>query len=214
MRLISNLIFSKTPNFDFSFLFASEEYGTSQCNFQMLLLLLKDVTAGGSNRNLAVIPNTNIPVSVETIRDNTYNSNCPSTNPNYFGAYNFNGFGPAINFNGQTVKMTAASGLDITHTYRIKLVIADGDRNVEYDSAIFLKLTVLILDKMFWVYTAANNKAICPSTILPTLNATGLSTEPLLYGKGGLPFSPAQTATTLDLNTLLPLISSEFIIIV
>jgi hypothetical protein len=39
--------------------------------FQMLLLLLKDVTAGGSNRNLAVIPNTNIPVSVETIRDNT-----------------------------------------------------------------------------------------------------------------------------------------------
>jgi hypothetical protein len=77
----------KTPNFNFSFLFASEEYGTSQCNFQMLLLLLKDVTAGGSNRNLAVIPY--IPVSVETIRDNTYNSNCPSTNPNYFGAYNF-----------------------------------------------------------------------------------------------------------------------------
>jgi hypothetical protein len=33
----------KTPNFD-SFLFASEEYGTSQCNFQMLLLFLKDVT--------------------------------------------------------------------------------------------------------------------------------------------------------------------------
>jgi hypothetical protein len=57
----------KTPNFDFSFLFASEEYGTSNAIFQMLLLLLKDVTAGGSNRNLAVIPNT-IPVSVETIR--------------------------------------------------------------------------------------------------------------------------------------------------
>jgi hypothetical protein len=38
------------------------------------------VTAGGSNRNLAVIPNTNIPVSVETIRDNNNNSNCPSTN--------------------------------------------------------------------------------------------------------------------------------------
>jgi hypothetical protein len=58
--------------------------------FQMLLLFFKRMTAGGSNRNLAV-PNTNIPVSVETIRDNTYNSNCPSTNPNYFGAYNFNG---------------------------------------------------------------------------------------------------------------------------
>jgi hypothetical protein len=48
--------------------------------FRCFCFLLKDVTAGGSNRNLAVIPNTNIPVSVETIRDNTYNSNCPSTN--------------------------------------------------------------------------------------------------------------------------------------
>jgi hypothetical protein len=92
---------------------------------------------GGSNRNLAVI-HTNIPVSVETIRD-TYNSNCPSTNK-LLWCIQLNGFGPAINFNGQTVKMTAsASGLDITHTYRIKLVIADGDRNVEYDSAIFLE---------------------------------------------------------------------------
>jgi hypothetical protein len=27
-----------------------------------------------------VVPGTNIPVSVETIRDNTYNSNCPSAN--------------------------------------------------------------------------------------------------------------------------------------
>jgi hypothetical protein len=39
--------------------------------FRCFAFLLKDVTAGGSNRNLAVIPNTNIPVSVETIRDNT-----------------------------------------------------------------------------------------------------------------------------------------------
>jgi hypothetical protein len=129
--------------------------------------------------------------------------------PNYFGSYNFNGFGPAINFNGQTVKMTAsASGLDITHTYRIKLVIADGDRNVEYDSAIFLEANSFNIGQnvLGLNYTAANNKAICPSTILPTLNATGLSTGTTLYGKRRLPFS--QTATTLDLNTLLPLISS------
>jgi hypothetical protein len=35
--------------------------------FSDAFAFLKDVTAGGSNRNLAVIPNTNIPVSVETI---------------------------------------------------------------------------------------------------------------------------------------------------
>jgi hypothetical protein len=70
----------------------------------LLPFLLKDF---GVNRNLAVVPGTNIPVSVETIRDNTYNSNCPSANPSYFGAYNLSGFGPAINFNGQTVEMLA-----------------------------------------------------------------------------------------------------------
>jgi hypothetical protein len=46
--------------------------------------------------------------------------------------------------------LASASGLDITHTYRIKLVIADGGNNVDNDSAIFLGLTVLILDKMYW----------------------------------------------------------------
>jgi hypothetical protein len=111
----------------------------------MLLLLLKD---DWRIKSKSCIPNTNIPVSVETIRDNTI-IQIVLLQIKLLCSYNF-GFGPAINFNGQTVKMTAsASGLDITHTYRIKLVIADGDRNVEYDSAIFLKLTVLILDKMF-----------------------------------------------------------------
>jgi hypothetical protein len=44
----------------------------------MLLPFIKRFNCGGVNRNLAV-PGTNIPVSVETIRD-TYNSNCPSAN--------------------------------------------------------------------------------------------------------------------------------------
>jgi hypothetical protein len=32
--------------------------------------------------------------------------------------------------------------------------------------------------------------------------------ELLLFGKEGVPFSPAQTAATLDLNMLIPLVSS------
>ncbi|MFE3846765.1 choice-of-anchor L domain-containing protein [Flavobacterium sp. LB3P45] len=203
----------KTPNFDFSFLFASEEYGTSQCNFSdAFAFLLKDVTAGGANINLAVIPGTTTPVSVETIRDNTYNSNCPSANPSYFGAFNGSGFGPAINFNGQTVPMIAsASGLNTNHIYRIKLVIADGGNNTGYDSAIFLKANsfnigqnVLGLD-----YTVANNTAICPGTILPILSANSLSPgTTFLWKKEGVAFSPARAGATLDLSSVLPLIGS------
>ncbi|WP_369753226.1 choice-of-anchor L domain-containing protein [Flavobacterium sp. WC2409] len=203
----------KTPNFDFSFLFASEEYGTSQCSFSdAFAFLLKDVTAGGPNVNLAVIPGTSIPVSVATIRDATYNSNCPSANPSYFGTFNGSGFGPAINFNGQTIPMVAsATGLNTNHVYHIKLVIADGGNNTGYDSAIFLKANsfnigqnVLGLD-----YTAANNRAICPGNTLPTLSASGLSPgTTIVWKKEGVDFSPPQTGTTLDLNTILPLISS------
>jgi len=76
----------KTPLFDFSFLFASEEYGLSQCNFSdSFTFLLKDSTIGGSYTNLAVVPTTNTPISVITIRDSQYNSNCPSENLPYFG---------------------------------------------------------------------------------------------------------------------------------
>ncbi|MBG6061328.1 gliding motility-associated-like protein [Flavobacterium sp. CG_9.1] len=203
----------KTPNFDFSFLFASEEYGTSQCNFSdAFAFLLKDVTAGGPNVNLAVIPSTTIPVSVETIRDGAYNSDCPSANPSYFGAFNGNGFGPAINFNGQTVSMLAsATGLDITHVYRIKLVIADGGNNTGYDSAIFLEANSFNIgqDVLGLDYTSANNAAICPGTTLPVLSAAGLSAgTAFVWKKNGIAFLPAQTGETLNLNNIIPLVGS------
>ena len=198
----------KTPLFNFSFLFASEEYGLSQCNFSdSFAFLLKDTTIGGSYSNLAVVPLTTIPISVITIRDSQYNSNCTSENPTFFGSFNGNGFGPAINFNGQTIKMTAsAAGLDITHTYHIKIVIADGRNNIGYDSAIFLEANsfnvgqnVLGLD-----YTIANNTAFCPNDILPTLNAAGLS--PLTtfsWLNGGTPIA-GQTSSSLNLELLVP----------
>lgn len=206
----------KTSNFDFEFIFASEEYGTSQCNFSdAFAFLLKDVTTGGGNQNLAVVPSPalpNTPISVETIRNNLYNSNCASVNASFFDKFNGVGFGPAINFNGQTVKMIAsAKGLDITHTYHIKLVIADGGNNEGYDSAIFFNANsfnigqnVLGLD-----YSAANNTGICSGTPLPTLSATGLSPgTTFVWKKAGIVFSPAQTSNTLNLNTVLPLLTT------
>jgi gliding motility-associated-like protein len=206
----------KTSNFDFEFIFASEEYGTSQCNFSdAFAFLLKDLTIGGANKNLAVVPAPalpNTPISVETIRDNLYNTNCPSANASFFGKFNGGGFGPAINFNGQTVKMIAsATGLDVTHTYHIKLVIADGGNNVGYDSAIFFNANsfnigqnVLGLD-----YSVANNKGICAGGTLPILSAGGLSSgTTFVWKKGGVVFSPVQTGSTLDLNSILPLLST------
>ena len=93
-----------SPNFSFDFIFASEEYGNFQCLYSdAFAFLLTNVTTGVTT-NLAVVPGTNTPISVVTIRDFQYNSSCPSVNAQYFGSFN-GGSGAtnsATNFNGQT----------------------------------------------------------------------------------------------------------------
>lgn len=128
-----------SPHFDFSFIFASEEYGNFQCQFSDAFAFLLTNLNTGVTTNLAVVPNTNAPISVVTIRDFVYNSTCPSANPQYFGTYNggSNSANSATNFNGQTVVMNAASVLTPNVPYRIKLVIADR-ADSQSDSAIFL----------------------------------------------------------------------------
>ena len=77
------LEFDFTPissHFNFDFVFASEEYGNFQCQFSDAFAFLLTNMNTGQTVNLAVVPNTNIPISVVTIRDFLYNSSCPSAN--------------------------------------------------------------------------------------------------------------------------------------
>ena len=128
-----------SPTFSFDFLFASEEYGNFQCQFSDAFAFLLTNTVTGVTTNLAVVPNTNVPISVVTIRDFLYNSSCPSANPQYFGSYNGGSAAAtsAINFNGQTKMMNASAVLTPNTPYHIKLVIADRS-DESSDSAIFI----------------------------------------------------------------------------
>ncbi|MCL9807856.1 T9SS type B sorting domain-containing protein [Flavobacterium luminosum] len=125
--------------FNFQFIFASEEYGTYQCkSTDGFAFLLTD--ASGSTENLAVIPSTTTPISVQTIRNNLFNSDCSSENTSYFGSFNggSSATSSASNFNGQTVLMNATkTNLIPGQTYHIRIVIADGIDNLS-DSALFL----------------------------------------------------------------------------
>ncbi|MDN3676743.1 choice-of-anchor L domain-containing protein [Flavobacterium paronense] len=126
--------------FSFDFLFASEEYGDFQCAFSdAFAFFLTDLTAGTPTTNIALVPNTTIPISVVTIRNSNNNPSCSSQNQNYFGNYNggTNANTSATNFNGETVVMTAQSVVNPLHTYHIKLVISDRNDHL-YDSAVFL----------------------------------------------------------------------------
>jgi len=145
----SVLEFDFTPtvaDFKFDFIFASNEYGTYQCNYSdAFAFLLTDLTTNITD-NLAVIPGTNIPVSVTTIRDGQYNSSCDSENIEYFDSFydEFDGLDPMlspITFFGRTVPLTAQTTVVPGRTYHIKMVIADYGPNgpdTGVDSAVFL----------------------------------------------------------------------------
>lgn len=130
-------------NMSFDFVFASEEYGTFQCDFSdAFAFFINDITAGTPVENIAMLPNSNTPISVVTIRNSAYNSGCPSINPQYFDNYYLlpEGISPnqaPINFNGQTVVLTAESDVTPNHTYHIKLVIADRNDSA-LDSGVFI----------------------------------------------------------------------------
>ncbi|MGB3605853.1 DUF7619 domain-containing protein [Psychroserpens sp.] len=123
----------------FDFLMASEEYdgntgGSFECNFSdAFAFLLTD--AQGVTSNLAVLPNTDIPILVTNIHPE--NSSCPAINEEFFGGYIAQD-APPIEYNGRTVPFTANAQVNIGESYHIKLVIAD-DADSSIDSAVFLK---------------------------------------------------------------------------
>lgn len=205
------------PQLNFDFLFASEEYGLGQCNFSdSFAFLIKDLdpTVGDTYHNIAVIPSTTIPISVGTIRDQLYNGSCPSVNASYFGEYNNTGFGPAINFNGQTISMTATYNLINGHNYHLKIVVADSKNNPDYDSAIFLKAGSLNITSVEAITQpdAVGVNSICPGGILPTVVANPNLAPGTTYRwtLGGVIYNTSTTQTSVDLNLFYPVNSGTF----
>lgn len=132
--------FSFTPqanNINFRYIFASEEYRENNpftCDFSDAFAFLIRPT-GGQYENLALVPGTNTPVLVTTVRPEIPGE-CEAINEEYFGQ--FNDVDAPINFNGQTAILTAETNVIAGQTYEIKLVIAD-ETNYRYDSAVFIE---------------------------------------------------------------------------
>jgi gliding motility-associated-like protein len=199
------LEFDFTPissNFSFDFIFASEEYGNFQCQYSDAFAFLLTNMNTGTTTNLAVVPNTNNPISVVTIRDFLYNSSCPSANSQYFGSFNggSNASSSAINFNGQTTVLTAASVLTPGVPYHIKLVIADR-LDPQSDSAIFISSDTFNIgqDVLGLDLTTADNTALCFGQT-HTL-ATGLSSSDytFVWERDGATLT-GETSPTLVIN--------------
>lgn len=155
----------------FDYIFSSEQYllnpSSNQCNYTDGFAFLLKRNGDPNYQNLAVVPNTTIPVKVNTVRGP--GTLCPPANPAYFDA--FNDINHPTNFNGQTKVLTAQSDVIPGETYHIKLVIAD-EGNYRYDSALFLGGESFNFgidlgeDRLI-----STGTALCPTQTL-TLNAT------------------------------------------
>lgn len=148
------LEFDFVPSSDtlkFRYIFASEEYNEYVCatvNDVFGFFLSGPGITGifsGNSMNLAFIPGTTIPVSINTVNNGSVGSagsttNCPD--PVYFlgnsAYYTDNTGGLAIEYDGLTVPMVATAVVVPCETYHIKLKIADGGDSV-FDSGVFIE---------------------------------------------------------------------------
>ena len=119
----------------------------------MTAFILTDQSTGIS-QNLAVLPGTTTPIEVTNIRPEVIGQ-CNAVNEEFFDQYNFEPVAnpnvntiPAaeapIDFNGQTIQLTATATVVSGNDYTIKLVVAD-ESDTAFDMAVFWKPIASIL---------------------------------------------------------------------
>lgn len=136
----------------FRYVFSSEEYNEYVCatvnDVFGFFLSGPGITGPYTNNatNLALVPGTSIPISINTVNNGTVGqngsfNNCFNLDPNWQQNniyYIDNAGSQTIQFDGQTVVLTAYAQVICGEQYHIKMAIADGG-DTAFDSAVFLE---------------------------------------------------------------------------
>jgi hypothetical protein len=128
------------------YVFASEEYNEWVCTQynDMFGFFVTGQNPNGGNYNglnVALVPGTTLPVSINTINNGTAGSNGnPATCQSlaYSNLYQYNTPGATIGYDGFTVILTAELNIVPGQTYHFKFAIADLSDGL-WDSGIFIK---------------------------------------------------------------------------
>jgi gliding motility-associated-like protein len=180
-------------SFNFNFIFASNEYGEFQCLSRDIVAFELTNISTGVITNIALVPTTTNPVSTATIKDDTHNASCSSTNPTYFDVYNVtNPAASTLNMRGHSVSMSGSANIIPLNPYRLKLVIGDYISS-NYDSAIFISAFNFITN-----FYLGNDATICAGDTF-LLDATIDNTYNYQWFLSGSPIA-GETNPTYDVT--------------
>lgn len=196
------LEFDFTSDWDsisFDFIFGSEEYREYVGKYNDpfgLFLSGPGISGSFSNSavNLALVPGTSTPITINTVNDGTASSgsyvpgcaNCAyfvyNGDPNGSGTVNpYKSNNQYIQFDGYTTKITARAAVTCGATYHLKLAVGDA-RDQSYTSGVFIR----------------GNLATYPPSITQTINQTcsggNITLDP--NGPAGSTYSWSTGATT------------------
>lgn len=138
----------------FRYVFGSEEYPSFTCsdyNDAFGFFISGPGISGpftGGARNIALVPGTTVPVSINTLNSGQPSipgneENCAALDPNWVSNSQYfvnNGVASntVVTYNGFTTVLTASAAVQCGQSYHIKLAIGDGFDDI-YDSGVFLE---------------------------------------------------------------------------
>jgi large repetitive protein len=133
---------------EFQYVFGSEEYPAFNCNvYNDVFGFFISGPGYTTPKNIALIPNTTIPVAINSVNDGSVLSgnggnisNCVSMGAGspFTNYYNNNALGTSLTYDGFTALFTSKAAIQQCQIYHLKLAIADGFDHI-FDSGVFLK---------------------------------------------------------------------------
>lgn len=218
-KSVSVLEFDFIPindSISFEYLFASQSYHKDCISYActeggaLFAAWLIDLETG-EGQNLALLPGTNSPIALSTIRDTDKSgAACESRNKEYYGKHYTNGVNSLLdapfNFAGSTIAMTSNKvSVNSCKKYKIKLAIADFCPSVGHTSAVFFNAGSFNLGNINLGedLLIENNTAMCPgsTTLLNSKLSTGCADNAVInwFKDGAL--IQGQNQSTLEINS-------------
>ena len=199
MASIEFSFIAQSDSFKLNYVFGSHEYDGYTCsNFNDVLGIFLEgpkvdslIALPGSSviKNVAVIPNSNIPVAVNTVNSGSPSGpypamNCSSANPNYVSdSQYFNSSNSSITtLDGYTDKFAAKAAIQCGALYTVRIKIANVSDNV-LSPAVFIESGSLIGNE--------NNGSVCSNYIPDYIPINGLKVYYPLDTLGSSNHSPS-----------------------